>query len=88
MIADKDETGRAHARVVATALRAVVKGVKLIELPDVNGKPVKDSFDFFAAGGTGRGIASHCRSCAGVCARVRAAVSNTGQRRERLSRQR
>ena len=52
VIADRDETGRAHARVVATALRAVAKGVKLIELPDVNGKPVKDSFDFFAAGGT------------------------------------
>lgn len=52
VIADKDETGRAHAPIVATALRAAVKGVKMIELPDVNGKPVKDSFDFFAAGGT------------------------------------
>lgn len=52
VIADKDKIGRAHAHIVATALRGVAKSVKLIELPDLNGKPVKDSFDFFAAGGS------------------------------------
>lgn len=52
VIADKDETGRAHARVVATVLQGVVKSVKLIELPDCGGKAVKDAADFFAVGGT------------------------------------
>lgn len=52
VIADKDETGRGHARAVASALVKVAKIVKLIELPAVNGAAVKDSHDFFAAGGT------------------------------------
>jgi hypothetical protein len=52
VIADKDETGRAHARVVATALCPVVSSLKLVELPDANGKLVKDAADFLAAGGT------------------------------------
>lgn len=52
VIADKDKPGREHAQVVARALRGVVKSVKLIELPDRDGKPVKDAGDWFAAGGT------------------------------------
>jgi isoleucyl-tRNA synthetase len=52
VIADKDETGRSHARFVATALRGVAKKVKLIELPDRNVMDVKDAHDFFVAGGT------------------------------------
>jgi hypothetical protein len=52
VIGDRDETGRAHARVVATALDGAAKVVKLIELPDVDGKSVKDASDFFGAGGT------------------------------------
>jgi hypothetical protein len=52
VIADKDTPGRNHAQAVATALHPVAKSVKLIELPDVNGKPVKDAGDYFAAGGT------------------------------------
>lgn len=52
VIADKDAPGRKHAQAVADALHGAAKSVKLIELPDVNGKPVKDSFDFFTAGGT------------------------------------
>jgi DNA primase len=51
VIADKDKPGCAHARAVACALHGVAKSVKLIELPDRDGKPVKDSADFFAAGG-------------------------------------
>jgi hypothetical protein len=52
VIADKDEPGRKHAQSVAAAIQGTVKSVKLIELPDVNGKPVKDAYDFLAAGGT------------------------------------
>jgi hypothetical protein len=52
VIADKDETGRAHARVIATALRPVVSNLKLVELPDRDAVKVKDAADFFAAGGS------------------------------------
>jgi hypothetical protein len=52
VIADKDETRRCHARVVASALRDVLRSVKVIELPDKGTVRVKDSHDFFNAGGT------------------------------------
>jgi P4 family phage/plasmid primase-like protien len=52
VIADNDEPGRKHALAVATALHGVAKRVKLVELPDHGGKPVKDAADFFAAGGS------------------------------------
>jgi hypothetical protein len=52
VIADRDETGRAHARVVATALRLLVSSLKLIELPDRDTVKVKDAADFFGAGGS------------------------------------
>lgn len=52
VVADKDVTGRSHARTVATALREVVPNVKLIELPDRSRGKVKDAHDFFTAGGT------------------------------------
>jgi 5S rRNA maturation endonuclease (ribonuclease M5) len=48
VIADKDEPGRAHAQQVAASVAAVVKQVKVIELP---GERVKDASDFIAAGG-------------------------------------
>jgi len=50
-IADKDKDGRKHAQIVAGKLHGVAKSVRVIELPDTNGKPVKDAHDFFAAGG-------------------------------------
>jgi len=52
IVADKDPAGRTHARVVAAKLGGVEKSIRVIELPDVNGVPVKDAADFFAAGGT------------------------------------
>ena len=52
VIADKDQTGRCHARVVANTLHGVAQHVKLIELPDRGEVKVKDAADFFAAGGT------------------------------------
>ncbi len=58
IIADKDGPGRKHADTVATNLRPVIRSVKVIELPDIHGKTVKDSHDFFAAGGTGDQLVS------------------------------
>lgn len=52
IILDKDEPGRKHAADVAAKLKDVAGSVKVLELPDTNGKPVKDAHDFFAAGGT------------------------------------
>jgi hypothetical protein len=52
IIADKDAAGRKHAQAVAESLLGKARIVRVLELPDVAGKPVKDAFDFFAAGGT------------------------------------
>ena len=51
VIADKDQDGRKHAQIVAGKLHGIAKSVRVIELPDTNGQPVKDAADFFAAGG-------------------------------------
>ena len=51
IVADKDKAGREHAQDVAFKLRGIAKFVRVIELPDLNGKTVKDAADFFAAGG-------------------------------------
>ena len=51
IIADKDTRGRDHAQLVASKLQNIAASVRVIELPDTNGKPVKDAADFFAAGG-------------------------------------
>ena len=52
IIADSDSPGRKHAAAVAANLNGKVQSVKVIELPDMGGKLVKDAHDFFAAGGT------------------------------------
>jgi 5S rRNA maturation endonuclease (ribonuclease M5) len=52
VIPDKDEPGRRHAQAVASSLQAVAKKVVLIELPDRAGHAVKDTADWFCAGGT------------------------------------
>ncbi len=52
IVADKDEPGRNHARLVATKLHGHARSVRTVELPDHNGQPVKDAHDFFAAGAT------------------------------------
>jgi hypothetical protein len=52
IIADKDAPGRAHAVAVAEGVKPLVRCVKVLELPDVAGKTVKDAADYFAAGGT------------------------------------
>ena len=57
VVADKDGPGRNHARLVAGKLTGTAASVKVIELPDTNGQPVKDAADFFAAGGTAAELA-------------------------------
>lgn len=52
IVPDRDEPGKKHAALVASELRTAAKSIKVLELPDVAGKAVKDAHDFFAAGGT------------------------------------
>jgi putative DNA primase/helicase len=59
-IADKDAPGRKHAAAVAASVQGKAQSVKVIELPDVAGRTVKDAHDFFEAGGT----ADHLREIA------------------------
>jgi 5S rRNA maturation endonuclease (ribonuclease M5) len=51
VIADKDEPGRKHAEFVADKLHGIAKRTRVLELPDIAGKAVKDAHDFFMAGG-------------------------------------
>jgi len=44
-------SGRAPRRTCGGQTSRRRKIIRVIELPDVDGKPVKDAFDFFAAGG-------------------------------------
>ena len=52
VVADKDKPGRDHAQQVAASLQGVAASVRVIEVPDANGKPCKDAADYLAAGGT------------------------------------
>lgn len=52
IVADKDDAGRNHALLVAGRLHGHAKSVRIVELPDFNGQPVKDAHDYFAAGAT------------------------------------
>jgi 5S rRNA maturation endonuclease (ribonuclease M5) len=54
VIPDKDEPGRRHAQAVVSSLQAAAKKVVLIELPDRAGHAVKDTADWFSAGGTAK----------------------------------
>ena len=52
IIADKDAPGRSHAAMVLEALTGKATSVRVLELPDRDGHPVKDAADWIAAGGT------------------------------------
>jgi P4 family phage/plasmid primase-like protien len=56
VIADKDDAGRKHAADVGAKLKQICRSVKVIELPDIEARPVKDAADFFAAGGTAEAV--------------------------------
>jgi hypothetical protein len=60
IVADKDGPGWEHAADVAARLQGVAASVKVIELPDTNGKPVKDAADFFTAGGKAADFKAIC----------------------------
>jgi len=47
--ADKDGPGRAHAADVARRLHGKAADVRIVELPDVNSAPIKDTADWIAA---------------------------------------
>ncbi|MCK9266842.1 toprim domain-containing protein [bacterium] len=51
IIADKDKPGREHAKTVAEQLHKAGIPVKVIELPNLNGKQIKDFSDWLSAGG-------------------------------------
>jgi len=51
IVADKDVPGRAHAQKVGASLFKCAKSVRVIEVPDVNGKVCKDVSDYLVAGG-------------------------------------
>jgi hypothetical protein len=52
ILPDKDEPGRKHAQLIAGKLHGTAQSLRIVELPDVEGRPVKDAAGFFAAGGT------------------------------------
>jgi len=52
LIEDKDTTGRRHGLEVAHSLYGTVASLKVLELPDRDGRQVKDASDWLAAGGT------------------------------------
>src|SRR5262249_25292864 len=56
IIPDKDEPGRKHAATVAQSLHGKASRVRVLELPDVDGKAVKDPADYFAAGRTAESL--------------------------------
>lgn len=52
IIADKDEPGRDFAQVVSKGINGTAKSIRVVEMPDRNGRKVKDVTDWFNAGGT------------------------------------
>lgn len=60
ILPDKDAPGRKHGQDVARSLNGIAATVRIAELPDLNGKPVKDASDFFAAGGTATQLLEIC----------------------------
>jgi 5S rRNA maturation endonuclease (ribonuclease M5) len=58
VIADKDTAGRRHAQQVLASLARHDCQASVLELPDINGRQVKDAHDFFAAGGTAADVQS------------------------------
>ena len=52
ILPDRDKPGRTHGELVAQALRGNVASLRVIELPDRNGRKVKDAADWIGVGGT------------------------------------
>ena len=58
IIPDKDAPGQRHIAKVAASLHNKVKSLKVVNLPDRDGYPVKDVSDWLAAGGTAEELES------------------------------
>ena len=56
ILPDKDAPGRLHGQIVAGHLHGRAASVRVLELPDRNGRHCKDAADFVAAGGTAEDI--------------------------------
>ena len=52
ILPDKDAPGRNHAALVMRELEGKAESVRVVELPDRDGHPVKDAADWVNAGGT------------------------------------
>jgi 5S rRNA maturation endonuclease (ribonuclease M5) len=52
ILPDKDTPGRRHAALVTRALAGKAQSVRVVELPDRDGRKVKDAADWIGAGGT------------------------------------
>jgi 5S rRNA maturation endonuclease (ribonuclease M5) len=52
ILPDRDEPGRRHAAIVLQALTGKAESVRVVELPDREGRKVKDAADWIGAGGT------------------------------------
>ena len=52
VLPDRDAPGRLHGQIVAGHLHGRAASVRIVELPDINGRPCKDAADFVNAGGT------------------------------------
>ena len=57
ILPDKDPAGRKHAAMVQKKLAGRAASVKVVELPDCNGKHVKDAADWIGHGGTASELA-------------------------------
>jgi P4 family phage/plasmid primase-like protien len=79
IIADKDIKGRAHAQRVAARLAGKAKRIRIVEVPDTGGKPVKDSHDFFDAGGTAEQFRLLCATAQDWEASPMTSDENTGK---------
>lgn len=51
IVADKDAPGRKHAQDAAQSLSGIAKTIRVVELPDIGERKVKDAHDWLSAGG-------------------------------------
>ena len=63
VLADKDEPGRTHAEAIAKELYLAGIPVKILEMPDIGGAPIKDISDWLMAGGTREAFLEILRKC-------------------------
>ncbi|MFH0796995.1 MAG: DUF5906 domain-containing protein [Candidatus Omnitrophota bacterium] len=63
VLADKDDSGRAHAQSVASELYLTGIPVKVLEMPDIEGAAVKDVSDWLSAGGTREAFLNLLKEC-------------------------